>query len=183
MKTDAHTAKVVGKNLSISTKHAVVISNAIRGKNLKKSKKFLEDVLEMKTAVPFTVHNKKIGHRKGKIASGRYPQNATKEILKLLNSVEANAQDKGLNTENLLIKTIVPNKASRPWHHGRQRRTKMKRTHLEINVIEKQKKSKKSKLKKSETKQKTPNVKEKTTKPEVTKQDQKQIEKKGENKQ
>ncbi len=94
-------------------------------------------------------------HRKGKIAAGRYPQNASKKVLQLLNSVEANAQDKGLNIETLFIESIIPNKASRPWHQGRQRRTKMKRTHLEINVTEKQPKTKETKkqtTKKIETK-------------------------------
>lgn len=167
-----HSAKVSGRNLSISTKHAVVISNYIRGKKLSWAKKKLAEVLEYKTAVPFTVHNKKIGHRKGHVSSGRYPINATKEVIALLNSVEANAQNKGLDTESLVISSIIPNHASRPWHYGRQRRTRMKRTHLEIIVEEKVNEKKQTKKdvkkeapKKTETKEnQTP---KKETKPEV----------------
>lgn len=137
MKTDMHSASVMGKNLSISTKHARVISNYIRGKKLAWAKQKLNLVLNYKNALPFTVHNKKIGHRKGHIGSGRYPINATKEVLSLLNSAEHNALDKGLDTEALYISSIIPNQAARPFHTGRQRRVKMKRTHLQIILEEK----------------------------------------------
>ena len=148
MKTDMHSAKVVGRNIAISTKHAIVISKYIRGKKLSWAKEKLAKVLEFKVAVPFTVHNKKIGHRKGNLSSGRYPINATKEVISLLNSAEANAQNKGLDTDALVISSIIPNLASRPWHYGRQRRTKMKRTHLEITLEEKVNEKKKAPAKK-----------------------------------
>ncbi|MBT5215111.1 50S ribosomal protein L22 [Candidatus Woesearchaeota archaeon] len=144
MKTDMHSAKVVGRNLAISTKHAIVISKYIRGKKLSWAKDKLEKVLDYKAAVPFTVHQKKIGHRKGNMSSGRYPINATKEVIMLLNSAEANALNKGLDTESLVISSIIPNLASRPWHNGRQRRRKMKRTHLEIVLEEKVNEKKKA---------------------------------------
>lgn len=132
-----HSAKVVGRNLAISTKHAIVISKFIRGKKLSWAREKLTKVLDFKEAVPFTVHQKKIGHRKGNMSSGRYPINATKEVIGLLNSAEANALNKGLDIESLVISSIIPNLASRPWHNGRQRRRKMKRTHLEIVLEEK----------------------------------------------
>ncbi len=137
MKTDMHSAKVVGRNLAISTRHAIVISKYIRGKKLSWAKEKLAKVLDFGAAIPFTVHQKKIGHRKGNMSSGRYPINATKEVIMLLNSAEANALNKGLDVESLVISSIIPNKASRPWHNGRQRRTKMKRTHLDIVLEEK----------------------------------------------
>ena len=158
-----HSAKVIGRNLTISTKHAIVISKFIRGKNLKWAKKKLEGVIDMKVAVPFTVHNKKVAHRKGKMAAGRYPVNASKEILMLLNSLDANAQNKGLDTDSIYISSIIPNHASRPMHSGRKSRTMMKRTHLEIIAEEKVKEKKQ--IKKQEVKIET--KKEVETKPEV----------------
>ena len=168
MKTDMHSAKVVGRNIAISTRHAIVISNFIRGKKLSWAKDKLAKVLDYKIAVPFTVHNKKIGHRKGDLSSGRYPINATKEVIRMLNSVEANAQNKGLDTDALVISSIIPNKASRPWHNGRQRRTKMKRTHLEITLEEKVNEKKKQK-KEAATKTEKP-VKEELPKTEQKKE-------------
>jgi large subunit ribosomal protein L22 len=165
MKTDIHSAKVIGRNLTISTKQAIVISKFIRGKNLNWAKKQLEGVVNMKVAVPFTVHNKKIAHRKGRMAAGRYPINASKEILMLLNSLDANAQNKGLDSESLYISSIIPNQASRPMHSGRKSRTMMKRTHLEIIAEEKVKEKKQTK--KPEVKEKVETKKEVETKPET----------------
>jgi large subunit ribosomal protein L22 len=135
-------AKIVGKDLSISTKQSIEIANFIRGKNIEKAKNELQKVIEKKLAIPFRRYNRDMGHKKGNIAAGRYPQNAAKEFLNLLNGLEANAQNKGLST-NLIIKTIIPNKASRPWHYGRRRRIKMKRTHIEIIAEEVKKENKK----------------------------------------
>jgi len=140
MATQDHIATVDGSNLSISTKHAIAICNFIRGKPLNKSKEVLSRVLQKKVAVPFTVNKRDMPHRKGPIAAGRYPIKATQEVIKLLNSVEANASNKGLNTQSLYISSIIPNKAATPMHHGRMRRRKMKRTHIKITVEEKTKK-------------------------------------------
>lgn len=133
-----HIARVIGKDLPVSTKQSIEICNFIRGKNLQKAKTMLDSVISEKIAVPFTRFNKDMGHKKGKIAAGRFPIKTSKHVLKLLNSLEINAQNKGLDTNALFIKTIIANKASTPWHYGRQRRRKMKRTHLEIIVEEKE---------------------------------------------
>ncbi len=128
-------AIVRGRDLSISTKQAIEISNFIRGKSIKKSKILLQNVLDKKIAVPFRRFNMDVGH-KSSIGPGRYPQKSTREIMKLLDSLEANAQNKGLDINKLYIKTIIPNKASRPFHFGRKRGIKMKRTHIDIIASE-----------------------------------------------
>jgi len=166
-----HTAKVSGRALSISTKHSIEICNFIRGRKLEKAKALLNEVINHKIAVPFKKFNKDVGHRKGKIASGRYPENACKAILKLLEGAEANAQFKGLNTANLIVSHICANKASTPWHYGRQRRRKMKRTHVEVIVEEK---AEKKKVAKKEEKPKEKKVVEKKE----VKEELKKVEKK-----
>ena len=147
-------ASVDGLSLPVSTKHTIAISDFIRGKSLKKSKELLQNVLQMKQAVPFKKHKRDMGHKKGKMAAGRYPVKAVQEVLKLLNSLEANAQNKGLNIESLYISSIIPNFAARPWHYGRQRRVKMKRTHLKITAEEKEVKKTTKTVKKTEEKPK-----------------------------
>ncbi len=129
-------AKVEGRSLPISTKQAIEISNFIRGKNVQKVKIYLEEVLNMKKAIPFTRFNKGIGHKPG-MGAGRYPQKSSKNVLMLLKSAEANAQFKGLNTSNLVISHVNANKASTAWHYGRQRRREMKRTNMTIILTEK----------------------------------------------
>ena len=70
------------------------------------------------------------------MGKGRNLKKAESHILKLLNGLEANAEFKGLNTKNLMITKIMPNKAGNQPHYGRNRRF-MKRTHIEMHVTEK----------------------------------------------
>lgn len=146
-KMEENQAKANGKSLGISTRHAIEICSLIRNRNLDNAKKILNDVALLKSAVPFRRFKGGVSHKK-KIGPGRYPIKAAKEIIKLLESAEANAQFKGLG-KNLVIKQIKADLASRPWHFGRQRRIKMKRTNIEVVVEEvKGKKEDKEKVKK-----------------------------------
>jgi large subunit ribosomal protein L22 len=76
------------------------------------AKNYLEDVIEMKKAVPFKKHNKKVGHRRGLDGwpTGRYPVKAATQILEVLKSAEANAEYKGIDTENIKIMHISSHK-------------------------------------------------------------------------
>ena len=130
----ANIATVKGLNLPISTKASIEICNYIRYKQLNRARNELNLVLEKKLAIPLKRFHKDRGHRES-IGPGFYPEKPTKEIIKLLNSIEANAQNKGLNTDSLILKKIIVNKASTPSHSGRNRGL-MKRTHIEIEVHE-----------------------------------------------
>lgn len=134
-----HQAKVNGMDLPISTKQAIEVCKLLKGKSLERSRKILQAVIDMEKPVPFTRHKRNVGHRPGRIAAGRYPQKASREILKLVNSLEANAENKGLNVKELYITTIMPNFASRPMHFGRLRQRKTKRTHIQIIAEEREK--------------------------------------------
>lgn len=109
---EAKTARAMAKSLKISPKHCVEICNALRGMEVSKAKAYLEDVIDMKKAVPFKRHNKKVGHRKGLKGwpSGRYPVKAATQILKVLENAEANAEYKGMDTEKLIIEHISSHK-------------------------------------------------------------------------
>lgn len=135
-------AKAVGRALPVSTKQAIEVCNFIKNMPLEKAKAFLGRVVEKKIAVPAR-KIRKASHKKG-IGPGRYPIKASKEILGLLNEVEANAQHKGLSGE-LKIAIICANKSSTSWHFGRKRRRKTKRTNIEIVVEEVKKKEIKQK--------------------------------------
>ncbi len=145
-----HMARAVGMVLPISFKQSVEICNFIENKNVSDAKKLLQNVSEKKLAIPFKRFIFDLGHKK-KIGPGRYPEKASKEFIKLIESVEANAQFKGLNTSNLIITHVSAHKAGKAWHYGRKTRRRMKRTNVEI-VVEESKKSevtdKKQKVKK-----------------------------------
>lgn len=146
--TDAHTARVSGRDMPVSTKQAIEISKFIRGRYVKESIDLLGQVAEKKIAVPFRRFNRDMGHKPG-MAAGRYPEKSTKAFIKLLNSLQANAENKGLDTEFLRITTIIPNRASISWHFGRFRRRKMRRTNIEIIAEEAEESQKKSQPAKS----------------------------------
>ncbi|MHC1609227.1 MAG: 50S ribosomal protein L22 [Candidatus Methanofastidiosia archaeon] len=99
------TAKVYGKELRISPKHATEISRELKGMKIEVAKIFLEDVINMKRAVPFKKYNKKVGHKRGLVGwdAGRYPVKASKHFLKLLNELQLNAEYKGLDADKLRI--------------------------------------------------------------------------------
>jgi len=102
------TAKALGRGLKISPKHAVEICSKLRGMKVDNARNYLEEVIQMKKAVPFKRHNKKVGHRRGLEGwpTGRYPVKAASQILDVLNNAEANAEYKGLESENLKIMHI-----------------------------------------------------------------------------
>lgn len=138
-------ARVVGRDLPISTKQSIEICSFIRGKSLAKAKEDMENTIAMKKPVPFKKFTEGAGHKKGKIAAGKFPVKASKEVLSLLNSLEANAQQKGLSTGNLVVNHICANKASRPPRYGRMRGIYAKRSHIEIVAAESEDLGKKKK--------------------------------------
>ncbi len=128
-------ARAVGVALPISLKHSVEVCNYIRHKKVTEAKKLLDLTISEKKAIPYKRFHQGLSHKTG-IGPGRFPVRTSKEIKKLLESAEANAQFQGLNTANLIIAHAVVQKAPVAWHYGRQRRRKMKRATIEIFVRE-----------------------------------------------
>lgn len=161
-------ARALGVDLPISLKHSTMVCNAVKGKSVQRAKVILTEAIEKKKAIPFTRYNKDKGHKTG-IGPGRFVPDTCIEILKIINSAESNGYQKNLG--DMKIIHICAQKASAPWHHGRQRRRQMKRAHIEVVVAQEEAKTKKKEVKKEapqkEVKQETvkkPEVKEKATK-------------------
>ncbi len=163
-----HMARAALVSANLSLKHAVEVCNEIRNKKLSKAKTILEEVILKKKPIPFKRFNQEIAHRK-KIGPGRYPIKTAKQILKLLEEVEANAQYSGLNTSQLKIIHISAKKASRPPHYGRIRGIFMKRATVEVVVKE----VAETKHEKKKTKGKTENKEVKRVKTQKSKNDEK----------
>ncbi len=113
-------AKANGVNLSISTKSSVLICRKIRGKKVDVAEKFLSDLLEKKRSI-----------------DGKYYTTAVKEILKLLRSCKANAENLDLDTDNLIVHASAH---KGPTIKRRRRKSgfgnRMKITNIEIMLIE-----------------------------------------------
>jgi large subunit ribosomal protein L22 len=97
------TAQAYGRDLPCSPKSARNVARAIKGMPVTRAKTFLEEVIEVRTPVPFKVRVRKIHHRKGGMGPGRYPVQTAKCMLKVLESAEANAEYKGLDKDRLVI--------------------------------------------------------------------------------
>jgi len=93
------------REVRISRKHAREIAHWIEGSKISDARTALEGVVREETPVPFKRHNKKIPHRKGlqKFHAGRYPKKAAGYFLELLDSLEANAMDRGFDPDALRI--------------------------------------------------------------------------------
>lgn len=129
-------ARALGRDVAVSTKQGVEIANYLRHRKLNQAKSLLEKVMQKKHPIPFKRFTDGLGHKPGKLASGRYPVKAAKAFLKLLESAEANAQTKGLNTNDLEIIHICTHKAHSPVHYGRHSGREFKRSHIEVVVQE-----------------------------------------------
>jgi len=128
-------ARATGTGLAISTKSSIEICNHLRGKKVSEAKKILENVIVMKSAIPYKRFNGDTGHKKN-IGPGRYPQKACKEILKILKSAEKNADIKEMNNKLLFISEMMANQGSRGARYGRHHGRQTKNTHIDIVLSE-----------------------------------------------
>ena len=130
-------ARAIGRELPISPRHSVTICKHIRGWQLERAKEFLADVIELRVAVPDRTYGGS-GHRRGKVGPGRYPEKAARHILKVLEGAEANAEYKGLVTDEMVITHIAAHRG-RAWEgrfpRARGRATPKIRETVNIEII------------------------------------------------
>ncbi len=108
-------AKAYGRALRISTKDSVILCREINRKNLQKGRRMLEDLLQKKRDI-----------------KGKYYTNSAKEILSILNSAEANAEFKGLDTGRMIIHAS----AHQGFGFMRPRRLKLRGTKRKMTNIQ-----------------------------------------------
>ena len=90
---------------NISPKHAVEVCRAVRGMMVEDALAFLDDVIALKTPVPFKRYNKRVAHQKG-VGPGRFPKKAAGTIKKVIESAKNNAEFDGKDTDTMYISTI-----------------------------------------------------------------------------
>lgn len=137
------TAIATGRNLRISPKHAREICRELKGKYLETAQEYLELVIDKKKSVPFRRYRKKVPHRSDlrKWPSGRYPQKAAREILRVLENAEQNSSFKGLEVSRLRITHIASQRGRKikgftPRAQGRSSPSHKTLTHIEVVVTE-----------------------------------------------
>lgn len=130
------TARALGRDLPISRKKSMELCRKLRGMRLQDAKDYLEDIIALKRPVPFRRYTAGAGHKKS-TGPGRYPVKPAKYILEVLESAESNADYNGLDTDELIIKSIAAHpgrvyKGFMPRAHGRSTPWDNKTTNIEI---------------------------------------------------
>nr|GMD11182.1 60S ribosomal protein L17-2 [Ipomoea batatas] len=140
--------KARGSDLRVHFKNTRETAHAIRKLPLGKAKRYLEDVLAHKQAIPFTRFCRGVGrtaqaknrHPNGQ---GRWPVKSAKFILDLLKNAESNAEVKGLDVDILYISHIQVNQAQKQRRrtyraHGRINPYMSSPCHIELILSEKE---------------------------------------------
>ncbi|MFA4861993.1 50S ribosomal protein L22 [Methanoregula sp.] len=99
-------AKAKANELNVSPKHSIEIATFIRHQRVNDAIAYLNEVVKLKKAIPFRRFNRNVAHKRGLPGNwdaGRYPVKASKEYLRILESVKKNAEYIGLDAENLEI--------------------------------------------------------------------------------
>ena len=122
----------------VSHKHTREIAVAIKGLTIEKARDYLQNVLTHKRSIPFKRFKNQVGHRTDPgVMSGRYPEKAVTEVLKLLDNLESNAEYKGMDLDRLKIINATAQKGViiqriMPRAQGRATANNNVLTHLEI---------------------------------------------------
>lgn len=133
-------AKARGIELTISPKKTYEILNAIRGLPLERARAVLEDAIHLRRAIPFRRYNQETAHHKG-TGPGRYAVKVAREILKVLENAEGNAEYEGLDADRLFVQVAASGrgKITKSWMpraHGRSTEWNEQTTNLEIVLAE-----------------------------------------------
>ncbi|AFK50756.1 50S ribosomal protein L22P [Thermogladius calderae 1633] len=115
MRDESKIAKAVRYDIPVSIKYMREVVSVLRGMKLKDAKTLLENVVKLKEPIPFRRYHGKVSHKRGLAdkygwPAGRYPVKAAKFLLELLENVEANAENKGLDKDKLVIIHIAAHK-------------------------------------------------------------------------
>ena len=114
--TGDNIARAKANELGCSPKHAVEIAHLVRNMMADDAVEYLEQVIDLKRAVPFHRYNRNVSHQKslnGKTfgtAAGRYPVKAAAEYVRLIRSAQKNAEYAGLAPEKMVIIHTAANK-------------------------------------------------------------------------
>ncbi len=128
-------------NLPISRKHSVEVARFIRGKKLKDVLRILDEIIDLRTPVKLTKHNRGVAHKSG-VGPGRYPVKVAKHIKKVILSAKANGEQQGLKNLEEAVVIVEANKGQTLPHGGRKIGTRRKATHIFVKLVVEEKKEK-----------------------------------------
>ncbi|KAF1986323.1 ribosomal protein L17 [Aulographum hederae CBS 113979] len=142
---NAKSARARASYMRVSFKNTRETAQAINGWKLPRAIQYLENVREHKEAIPMRRYAGSTGRTaQGKafgVSKARWPVKSAKHLLDLLRNAEANADQKGLDTSNLIVKHIQVNQAPKQRRrtyraHGRINPYMSNPCHIEMILTE-----------------------------------------------
>ena len=133
-------ARARGVEVPISPKKTYEVLNAIRGLPVERARSVLTAAIEMRRAIPFRRYNQETAHHPG-AGPGRFAVKVCRNVLKILESAEGNAEYEGLDADRLFVKVAASargriRKATMPRAHGRATAWNEQTTNIEIVLAE-----------------------------------------------
>ncbi|OIR59180.1 MAG: 60S ribosomal protein L17 [Amphiamblys sp. WSBS2006] len=99
--------------MRLSFKNTTQTGNAIKNMTLPEATKYLKDVCDKKRCIPFRFFNGGIGKtsqaKEFGATEGRWPEKSCKLVLSLLQNAKSNAENKGVETADLVVKHVQVN--------------------------------------------------------------------------
>ncbi|KAK3631880.1 60S ribosomal protein L17B [Elasticomyces elasticus] len=141
----AKSARARGSYLRVSYKNTRETAQAINGLKLTRALTYLENVKNHTQAIPMRRYAGSTGRTaQGKefgVSKARWPVKSAEFLLSLLKNAEANADTKGLDTSNLIVKHIQVNQAPKQRRrtyraHGRINPYMSNPSHIELILTE-----------------------------------------------
>eukprot|EP01062_Namystynia_karyoxenos_P054404 TRINITY_DN447_c0_g2_i2.p2 TRINITY_DN447_c0_g2~~TRINITY_DN447_c0_g2_i2.p2 ORF type:complete len:191 (+),score=83.41 TRINITY_DN447_c0_g2_i2:94-666(+) len=144
---ETQVAKSRGSDLRVHFKNTWQVARKVRGMTLGKAKRYLTDVLAHKRCVPYIKFRHACGNTpqakefKESNGQGRWPRKSVELVQSLLKNAEANAEQKGLEPNEMSIGHIQVNRAQKLRRrcyraHGRVGAYMCSPCHVEI-ILEK----------------------------------------------
>ncbi len=144
---ESKSCQASGKYLRVHFKNTHETAAVLRGMTLTKARKFLQDVVEHKQAVPFRRFNGGVGRCAqakafGGATQGRWPEKSAKILDALLKNAASNGEAKGLDADSLVVQHVQVNQAPhmrrRTYRaHGRINAYLSSPCHVEIVCVQK----------------------------------------------
>ncbi|KAI9201940.1 ribosomal protein L22/L17 [Polychytrium aggregatum] len=144
----AKSAKAQGSYLRVHFKNTRETAMALKGLKLRKAVDYLNDVINHKQAIPFRRFNGGVGRtaqaKPFGVTQARWPVKSAEFMLGLLKNAESNAEVKGLNLEELVVKHVQVNQAPKQRRrtyraHGRINPYMSSPCHIELILSETEK--------------------------------------------
>lgn len=143
---ESKSCQASGKYLRVHFKNTHEAAAVLKGMTITKARKFLQDVVEHKQAVPFRRFKGGVGRcaqaQVWGVTQGRWPEKSAKILDALLQNAASNGEAKGLDADKLVVSHIQVNQAPKTRRrtyraHGRINAYLGSPCHVELVCVEK----------------------------------------------